>query len=110
MSEGAITQIIITLITICVPALVTIINTISIKRQADKHSARQSILQLILEDKMSFYEGKHPENYQAILEEFDKYTKNGGNSYIHEKVVEYTKWYADNNKRKEKSCVEKPKK
>lgn len=80
-------------ITAGIPALVTCITTISVKRQANKHSCRQSILQLILEDKMSVMEGKLPENRQAILDEFDEYTKNGGNSYVKKKVDEYEGWY-----------------
>lgn len=80
-------------ITAGIPALVTCVTTISVKRQANKHSSRQSILQLILEDKIAVMEGKLPENRQAILDEFDEYTKSGGNSYVHNKVEEYESWY-----------------
>ena len=40
-------------------------------------------------------EGKYPANYQAILDEFDEYVQNNGNSYIKSKVAEYTKWYEE---------------
>lgn len=86
-------NVLIALITAGIPAFVTLHSTKAIKSQANKHSARQSILQLILEDKMLVMEGKLPENHNAILEEFDEYTANGGNSYVHKKVDEYIKWY-----------------
>lgn len=36
-----------------------------------------------------------PENYQAVMKEFDAYTQAGGNSYVHDRVVEYEEWYKD---------------
>ena len=95
------TQIIVAIITICVPASVSLITTVSVKKQNNKHSARQSILQLILEDKIRVAEGGLPENYQAILYEYDEYIKSGGNSYIKQKVSDYVEWYGKINKRKE---------
>lgn len=94
------TQIIIQAITICVPALVTLLTGKKLKKQANKHSARQSIMQLILEDKVRVMEGGLPENYQAILDEFDEYRENGGNSYISQKVDDYIVWYEDLKKTK----------
>lgn len=88
-------QIIVTAITVCVPALVTIITTKSVKKQANKHSTRSDIMQLIIEDYVREIKGKPPENYQAILDEYDEYKGTGGNSYIHEKVEEYKKWHKD---------------
>ncbi len=86
--------------TVCVPAATTIITTGVIKRQANKHACRQSILQLILEDKVAYMEGKLPgktgrlpENKQAIMDEYDEYKISGGNHYIDEKVEEYLKWH-----------------
>lgn len=76
-----------------ISAVTTLLTTKSVKKQTNKHSARQSILQLIIEDKVRVIEKRLPENYQAVLEEFDEYKKSGGNSYIHEKVDEYKKWY-----------------
>lgn len=87
------TTVITALITAGIPALVTLVTTISVKRQANKHSSRQSILQLILEDKVAVMEGKLPENRQAILDEYDEYLNCGGNSYVHKKVEEYESWY-----------------
>jgi len=86
-------NIIVALITVCVPACVTIITTKGVRKQANKHSARQSILQLIMEDHVRVGENGLPENYQAILYEYDEYKASGGNSYIHDKVEEYKKWY-----------------
>lgn len=88
------TQVLVAAITVCIPAMVTIFTTKSVKKQANKHSARQSILQLILEDKVRVNEGKLPENYQAVLQEYDEYVRSGGNSYIHEKVIDYKSWYS----------------
>lgn len=93
--DNALAQIIITAITVCVPATVTLVTTKSVKRQANKHSARQSILQLIFEDHVRYIEGGLPENYQSVLDEYDEYVASGGNSYIKAKVSDYTKWYAE---------------
>lgn len=87
------TEIIVTIITVCVPALVTVYSTHRIKVQANKHACRQSILQLILEDKISVMEGKLPENYKSIIDEYDEYHECHGNHYIDEKVEDYKKWY-----------------
>ena len=86
-------NIIMALITACVPASVTLILGLNNKKLNQQHSAKQSILQMILEDRVRVSGGGLPENYQAILHEFDIYTKNGGNSYVHNKVDEYVEWY-----------------
>ena len=91
--DGGLVQIIVALITVSIPALVTLISTLSVKRQARKHAARQSILQLIFEDKVRVLEGYPPENYQAVLDEYDEYIENGGNSYVKQKVADYIDWY-----------------
>ena len=88
-------NIIVAIITVLVPSITTLITTKSVKRQANKHSARQSIMQLILEDHVRYNENKLPENRQAILDEYDEYVKSGGNSYIHSKVEEYEEWYKE---------------
>ena len=103
MSENALVQIIVALIAAGFPTFTSIYNTKKVKRQANRHACRQSILQLIIEDKVAVHEGKHPENYQAILSEYDEYLKNGGNSYIHNKVEEYTIWYTKINKERNKN-------
>lgn len=76
------------------PTLATVITAIIQSRTASRHAAKQSILQMILEDHVAAHEGRLPENYQNILNEYDVYTKNGGNSYTHAKVEDYKKWYA----------------
>lgn len=99
--DPAVAQIIVTSITVCVPALVTIITTKSVKKQANKHSTRGGIMQLIIEDHVRVMEGKLPENYQAIMNEFTEYTSCGGNKYIDGKVEEYKLWYKNLTKKEE---------
>lgn len=94
-----IAQIIVAAITVSVPPLVTLITTKSVKRQANKHSTRQSILQLILEDKIAVMENRLPENYQAIMDEYDEYHNCYGNHYIDEKIEEYQNWYKETTKK-----------
>lgn len=91
--DPATAQIVVAIITVCVPAITTIVTTISVKRQANKHSSRSDIMQLIIEDHVRNMEKKLPENRQLILEQYDEYRKTGGNSYIHKKVEEYEEWY-----------------
>lgn len=57
------------------------------------HASRQSILQLILEDKINVMEGKIPENKENILHEYDQYKANNGNSYVKGKISDYLTWY-----------------
>ena len=99
--DPAVTQIIATSITVCVPALVTIITTKSMKRQANKHSTRAGIMQLIIEDHVRVMEGKLPENYQTIMDEFTEYSECGGNKYIDGKIIEYQSWYQSLTKKEE---------
>ena len=87
--EQIIGSIIITVIT----GAVTIITSHYGKKDSRMHAARQSILQLILEDKINVMEGKIPENKENILTEYDEYRANNGNSYIHDKVDDYLEWY-----------------
>ena len=88
-------NIIVAAITVLVPSITTLITSKSIKRQANKHSARESIMQLILEDHIRVMENKLPENRKDILAEYDEYNASGGNSYIHTKVDEYEAWYKE---------------
>lgn len=85
-------EIIIAAISAGFPTIATIITSLLQAKTASKNAAKQSILQMILEDRMDYREGKLPGNYQAILHEFDIYTKAGGNSYVAEKVEDYKKW------------------
>lgn len=86
-------EIIISLITVLVPSVTTIITSLIAKRDNYMHNAKQSILQLIVEDKIRVMEGAIPENKQNILKEYDDYSKHGGNSYVKEKVNNYESWY-----------------
>ena len=86
-------QIILTLISVGIPSVTTIITSLIAKRENYMHNAKQSILQLRVEDKIRVMEGAIPENKQNILKEYDEYSKRGGNSYVHEKVDNYIKWY-----------------
>lgn len=86
-------DIIITAITICVPSTATIITALIQRKAMDKHAAKQSILQLIMEDHIAVSEGKLPTNYQNVLLEYDIYKKSGGNSYITQRVEDYKTWF-----------------
>lgn len=73
--------------------LATIISAVLQDRSNKRNFAKQSILNLINEDKTEALYGNMPDNYQNILNEYDVYHKNGGNSYVTEKVEAYKKWY-----------------
>lgn len=85
--------IVIALITAGFPVLATAITALLQKRTNNRNAAKDSILQMIMEDKMDFLYGGFPTNYQNILHEYDTYHKNGGNSYVSEKVENYKKWF-----------------
>ena len=85
-------DIIVAAITIGIPSTVTFATALIQSRVSNKHAARQSILQLIMEDHITVAEGGFPTHYQSGLHEFDIYKKAGGNSYISEKVETYKKW------------------
>lgn len=62
---------------------------------ANRNDAKQSILQMITEDKVVYcVDHKLPENYKRIHEEYDMYHKEGGNGLMTKKVKEYDEWYA----------------
>ena len=86
------TEIIIAAISAGLPTIATIITSLMQAKTARKNAAKQSILQLILEDRMDYRDGKLPTNYQSILHEFDIYTAAGGNSYVAERVNAYKDW------------------
>lgn len=87
-------DIVVSLITAGIPSAATVVVAFFQSRTMNKHAARQSILQLIMEDHLAVQEGKLPTNYQSVLHEYDIYKKNGGNSYCSRKVEEYKEWYA----------------
>lgn len=89
MSEA----IVVALITAGIPTVATAITATVQSRATAKNAAKQSILQMILEDHMAVQEGHLPTNYQNILHDYDVYVKNGGNSYVHDKVEEYKRWF-----------------
>lgn len=92
MDEG-LAQIIVSVITVCVPTIATLISNKSLKTQNNKHNTRSNIMQLIIEDHVRVAEKQLPENRQTIHEEYDEYIASGGNSYIHKKVDEYEVWF-----------------
>lgn len=75
------------------PTVATIVSAILQYRENKKNFAKNSILQLINEDKTEALYNNMPDNYQNVLHEFDQYSKNGGNSYVADKVDAYKKWY-----------------
>ena len=88
--------IIIALITAGFPALVTIITSVANHRLSKMHSAKQSILQMIMEDYITVEMfQKPPRNYMNIHYEYDVYHKNGGNSEKKKKMTEYEDWYGN---------------
>ena len=89
MSES----VLIALISAGLPTLATIVTTIFRGRASAKHSANQSILQMIMEDHLAVAEKRLPTNYQNILQEYDIYHSKGGDTYVTEKVNEYKQWF-----------------
>lgn len=89
MSEA----VLIALISAGLPTIATIVTTIFRGRASAKHSAKQSILQMIMEDHLAVAEKRLPTNYQNILQEYDIYHSNGGDTYVTEKVNEYKQWF-----------------
>lgn len=90
MSEA----VIIALISAGFPVIATTITALLQRRSSEKHAAKQSIMQMILEDHVAVSEGHLPTNYQNILHEYDIYHKNGGNSYVTNKVRDYEDWFS----------------
>lgn len=86
-------EIIIAAISAVPPIIATITTTAIQAKTIARNAAKESILQMILEDRMDYRDGKLPSNYQNILHEFDIYKKTGGNSYIEKKTNEYIEWY-----------------
>lgn len=98
MSEA----VVIALITAGFPTCATALTAFFQARTSKKNAAKQSILQMILEDHMAVQEGHLPTNYQNVLHEFDIYSKNGGNSYVEEKVGDYKRWFIEIEKEHQK--------
>ena len=90
MSES----VLIALISAGLPTIATIVTTVFRGRASAKHSAKQSILQMIMEDHLAVAEKRLPTNYQNILQEYDVYHSRGGDTYVTQKVLEYKSWFA----------------
>lgn len=86
-------EIVIALISAGFPTIATIVTSAMHAKVASRNAAKQSILQMIMEDHLAVAEGKLPSNYQNILKEYDIYSKAGGNSYVTEKKNDYIKWW-----------------
>lgn len=86
-------EIIIATISAGFPTIATIVTATIQAKTASRNAAKQSILQMIMEDHLAVAEGKLPSNYQNILKEYDIYHKAGGNSYVSEKKDEYIRWW-----------------
>lgn len=82
---------------VVLPVITTIITYIYTKRASVRHSAKQSILQMIMEDQFNWeLFRKFPVNYGNILDEYVVYHKNGGNGEVTRRVDEYKNWYNKN--------------
>lgn len=99
--------IIIALISAGIPSVATIVTAIigeargrgrakEARELAERSAAKQSILQMILEDQFA-WENLHklPTNFENIHHEWDVYSANHGNSYVHKKVAEYDNWFTE---------------
>ena len=103
-------EVMIALISAGIPTIATAITAVIQARANNKHAAKQSIFQMILEDHVAVNEGRLPTNYQNILHEYDVYHKNGGNSYVTEKVDAYKAWFIGiQNKKNTPDLPEQPK-
>ena len=87
-------EVLIALISAGIPTLATTVTAIIQARASTRHAAKQSILQMILEDRVAVQEKNLPTNYQNVLREYDEYHKNGGNSFVTDKVNDYKKWFS----------------
>ena len=97
MQEEQIINIIRTTVTAGIPAIVTVITYIRQSNQSRKHAAKQSILQMIMEDPFNWeLFQKFPVNYGNIMNEYEVYHTCGGNGEVTKKVQEYKAWYEEN--------------
>ena len=87
-------SIIVALITAGIPSIATIITAISANRQNRRAAAKQTILQMCMEDEFNWeLFRKLPMNYDNIQNEYKAYHKVGGNGEVTKRVNEYNKWY-----------------
>lgn len=82
---------------VALPVMATIVTGIQTNRLAKRHAAKQSILQMIMEDQFNWeLFRKFPVNYGNIQDEYETYHKYGGNGEVTKKVKEYNSWYETN--------------
>lgn len=87
-------EIISALIAAVIPSLTTLITYIWTSRASCRRAAKQSILQMIMEDKIAWIiDHEFPTNYGRIVDEYKIYHDNGGNGEVAKKVDEYKNWY-----------------
>ena len=82
---------------VALPVLTTIVTYLYTKRASARHSAKQSILQMVMEDQFNWeLFKKFPVNYGNIANEYEIYHNNGGNGEVTKRVEEYQAWYRRN--------------
>lgn len=87
-------SIIVALITAGVPSMATLLASLWSNRLSRRHSAKQSILQMCMEDQLNWeLFQKFPTNYGNIQDEYAEYHKCGGNGEVTKRVNEYNEWY-----------------
>lgn len=86
---------IVELFQIALPVITTIVTYRHSDKTAKKHAAKQSILQMIMEDYIMWERKKFPVNYGRIVDEYAVYHANGGNGEVTKKVEEYKNWYTE---------------
>lgn len=85
------------LLEILIPVAATIASYLKLSKESKKHAAKQSILQMIMEDQFNWeLFRKFPVNYANIHNEYKIYHKCGGNGEVTKKVKEYRIWYEEN--------------
>lgn len=90
-----VTSVLVALITAAVPAAVTLHTSKKQYSLSKQHSAKQSILQMILEDQVNYNINKElPVNSHDIHAEYDVYHANGGNGEITKRVEKYDAWFS----------------
>lgn len=106
LSKTMTQEIIIATISAGFPTIATVITAAIQAKTQSRNAAKQSILQMIMEDHLAVSEGKLPTNYQNILHEFDIYKQAGGNSYVEKKVQEYEQWFEMIERRRGKTVLQ----
>lgn len=105
-----ITAVITTTITAIASVVIALSNTYSnsqrkkdkeeTREQLERNNAKNAILNMMTQDIIrAELLHKMPENHKAILEEYDRYQKNGGNSYVKSKVADYEDWFKSYNEK-----------